>query len=150
MQPPPTIVEAAIRCASQSPCRSQRGVVIWQPASDTRPGFMVASAHNAPPYPLTCDRSQRCRDHCRRAAVHAEQRALLAAGTAATDAELVHVKVVDGELVASGGPSCVECSKLALVAGIAHVWLYHADGWARYSALDFHRLSCAAQGIVLG
>jgi hypothetical protein len=30
---------------------------------------------------------------------------------------------------------------LALFSGIAGVWLYHEDGWRRYQAPDFHRLS---------
>jgi hypothetical protein len=47
-------------------------------------------------------------------------------------------------LVPSGGPSCAQCSKLALAAGIVGVWLYHENGWRRYGAGEFHRLSLLA------
>jgi deoxycytidylate deaminase len=147
--PPLSAVDAAILSATESPCRSQRGAVIFQPATASRAGFIVARGFNAPPPPLRCDRSDRCRISCSRAAVHAEQRALLDAGRSAQFAEMLHVKVQEGELVASGPPSCVECSKLALAAGISGFWLYHAAGWAHYTMLGFHGISLAAKGITL-
>jgi hypothetical protein len=67
----------------------------------------------------------------------------LRAGLHAQGCDMLHVKTVDGELVPSGGPSCVQCSKLALAAGIAGVWLFHEDGWRRYGAVEFHELSLA-------
>lgn len=56
---------------------------------------------------------------------------------------MLHVKVVNKEIVPSGPPSCVECSKLALAAGIGFFWLYHDEGWKRYAMLDFHEQSIA-------
>ena len=58
--------------------------------------------------------------------------------------EALHVKAVNGALVPSGGPSCVQCSKMLLVCGVAGIWLYHADGWQRYKASDFHARSLGA------
>jgi hypothetical protein len=59
----------------------------------------------------------------------------------------LHVKTVNGELVPSGGPSCVQCSKLALVCGIAGFWLYHEEGWRRYPMQEFHQLSIEASHV---
>jgi hypothetical protein len=49
--------------------------------------------------------------------------------------------VVDGQPVASGDPSCSECSKLILEAGIGSVWLLRSVGWRAYGAVEFHELS---------
>jgi hypothetical protein len=80
--------------------------------------------------------------------VHAEQAALLRVGRRARDSEMLHVKTVDAALVPSGPPSCVECSKLILAAGIAGMWLFHADGWRRYDASDFHGVSLGTAALV--
>ena len=89
--------------------------------------------------------------HCPRLAVHAEQAALLIAGLDARGAHLLHVKVKDGVAVTSGPPSCVECSKLILHAGIAVVWLYEeregAPQLVGYPAADFHAASLAHDGL---
>ncbi len=56
--------------------------------------------------------------------------------------DMIHAKVVDGELVPSGGPSCWQCSKAILADGrIGGVWLFHNEGWRRYGATEFHRLT---------
>lgn len=133
-EPPPHIVIRALEMACESPCRSKRGVVIFRGADVITRGF------NFKPKWFECDGSATCKADCRWKAVHAEQHALLAAGTKASGAEMLHVKAVNGVLVSSGGPSCVECSKLALAAGIAGVWLYD-DGWRRYAIKEFHQLS---------
>lgn len=41
--------------------------------------------------------------------------------------DLVHVKVVNGELVAGGPPSCWQCSRTIYDALIGGVWLYERD-----------------------
>jgi deoxycytidylate deaminase len=132
-------VDLAIEASGWSPCRSKRGVVIF------RDGNVVSHGHNFKPEGFACDGSEVCKATCRAEAVHAEQDALMAADWGARGAELLHVKSVDGALVASGGPSCVQCSKLILACGVAGIWLYHADGWQRYDATEFHRLSLAAE-----
>ncbi len=140
--PPQHIVDLAVEVSGWSPCRSKRGVVIF---SD---GNVIISGYNYKPRGFECDGSETCKATCRSEAVHAEQQALLSAGSRSHASEMIHVKTVEGKIVASGGPSCVECSKLALAAGIAWVWLYHEDGWRRYSGHEFHRLSLAEDALV--
>ena len=134
-QPPERMIDKAISEAMRSPCRSQRGVVIFDEGS-------VARGHNRRVDP-PCDGSAECKATCRVTAIHAEQAALLKAGLMAKGRDMLHVKVVDGQLVPSGGPSCVACSKLIVAAGIRYMWLFQADGWRRYEAPEFHRLSVA-------
>jgi deoxycytidylate deaminase len=138
LEPPAHIVELAVQVAGWSPCRSKRGVVIF------RGDDVVTHGYNYKPSGFDCDGSEACKSTCRKEAIHAEQQALLSAGTKASGADMLHVKAVDGALVPSGGPSCVECSKLAKAAGIAGFWLYHDQGWRRYDISEFHALSLAA------
>jgi hypothetical protein len=137
-EPPLHVVELAVEVSGWSPCRSKRGVVVFDPET----GNVICHGHNSKP---ECDGSEACKAACRIDAVHAEQCALLSSGgRSARGADMLHVKTVDGQLVASGGPSCVQCSKLARYAGIAGFWLYHESGWRRYEMADFHRLSLRA------
>jgi hypothetical protein len=133
--PPPHIVELAVEVSEWSPCRSKRGVVIFDGEN------VVAHGHNQK---SECDGSEACKAVCSRDAVHAEQMALLAAYRSVRGSDMLHVKTVCGRLVPSGGPSCVQCSKLARWAGIAGFWLFHESGWRRYEIGEFHRLSLAA------
>jgi deoxycytidylate deaminase len=139
--PPNYAIDLAVEVSGWSPCRSKRGVVLFGITG------VVAHGYNYKPRGFDCDGSDTCKATCRVEAVHAEQQALLSAGYHANGCDMVHVKTVNSALVASGGPSCVACSKLALVAGVVGVWLYHADGWHRYTAHDFHyeSLSVAKQ-----
>lgn len=158
-------VQAAVAAARTSPCaKSRRGVAIID--REWEGGRVVASASNGPPAPLACTSDAACRAACRRVAVHAEQRALLwaldrsRARPRAPVFEVVHAKVNEaGELVPSDGPSCVDCSKLMLAAGVRRVYLYQerADGpaqeppvWRGYEALEFHELTLAALGLPAG
>lgn len=141
LEPPSHIVSLAIEVSGWSPCRSKRGVVIFSE------GNILSHGHNYKPRGFECDGSVACKATCRRDAIHAEQQALMGAGARAHASEMLHVKTVDGQLVSSGGPSCVECSKLARAAGIAWVWLYHDTGWRRYDGAEFHRLSLAASSV---
>lgn len=136
-QPPQRLIDYAVEMAKCSPCRSKRGAVIF------RENLRIASGYNFKPRGFDCDGSSECKATCRTEAIHAEQMALLRAGTYATTSDMLHVKVTDAGLVASGGPSCVQCSKLALASGIAGVWLFHDTGWRRYEVYEFHRLSLA-------
>ncbi len=133
------LIELAIRVSTWSPCRSKRGSVIFD-----RDDNIVAHGNNYKPQGFECDGSAECKSTCRRDAIHAEQRALLAAGHDSRGCEMLHVKTIDGQLVPSGGPSCEQCSKLALAAGVVSMWLYHEDGWRRYGVSDWHRLSLEA------
>jgi deoxycytidylate deaminase len=131
-------VDLALEMSTNSPCqKSKRGAVAF------RDRELVAVGWNHRPGGEACDGSEDCRASCRREAVHAEQ--VLVVSTANLDgADVIHVKSIDGALVASGGPSCGECAKLLRAAAVAAVWLYHADGWRRYPIAEFHRLSIEA------
>jgi deoxycytidylate deaminase len=112
-----------------------------------------------------CDGSEACRTTCRQTCIHAEQTVIIQAGRAngrgPVGAELLHIKVVPCEegtllgklgvqrykLAHSGPPSCAECSKLILAAGVAGVWLFHEGGWQRYEAADFHRRTVETLGL---
>lgn len=141
-EPPAEAVGKAILASRMSPCRSKRGAVVFK--GDVV--FTLGCNHQAAPF--ECDGSLNCKTTCRTTAVHAEQAALSVCELRAHGCELLHVKTVDGELVPSGPPSCVECSKLAVAFGIAGVWLYHSGGWMRYEAHEFHRCSMAAATVL--
>jgi hypothetical protein len=94
--------------------------------------------------------------------VHAEQTVILAAlmvvrGLGAFD--LLHVKIDDrGKLVAGGGPSCPQCSKLIVQVNLRGVWLYESvldsvgymagNVWKRYTAAEFHAETLRNRGLV--
>jgi len=138
------LIEIALDTAGSSTCRSQRGAVAFT-GNDRDGRELVAVGFNQKPGG-DCDGSERCKATCRREAVHAEQ-ALLASGVDLAlggSVEVIHVKAIDGKLAPSGGPDCVECSKLLMFAGVVAVWLYHASGWRRYPIAEFHDLSIEA------
>ena len=54
---------------------------------------------------------------------------------------MLHIKIVDGLPVVSEKPSCWQCSKLILTAGLKSMWLYQKEGFVEYSAVDFHRIT---------
>ena len=62
---------------------------------------------------------------------------------------LVHVKVVDGKLATSPkGPSCDQCSKLIVEAGIHTVWLYTTEGaWSSWDGSGFHQRTLRNLGL---
>ena len=136
----------AVKAAQWSPCqKSQRGVIIWR-----RSGGVISEGWNAPPAGQTCDGSVGCRANCNKRCVHAEVAALHNAhrwGKATNASEMLHVKVVDGEAVTSGNPSCWQCSRHLLGSGIEGMWLLH-DGpvvsdavLRRYTVDEFHTLT---------
>lgn len=182
-EPPPHVIEVARARAAASPCgKSQRGAVVFDAdtgavyghACNHLPGGIeCADAIKRRDYPrgiviaTTLDeqtaraKAEACRSACGARCVHAETAAILRTAVAAratlTGLEIVHLKVVNGEAVASGGPSCVPCAAMILEAGLAACWLFHAvdrfqehPGWRRYPAAEFYRLSCAAKGLPEG
>lgn len=137
------MVAAAIGAASYSPCQSHRGVAVW------RDGHLISVGWNDMPNGFHCSGDLACKASCSLFAVHAEQRALLAAAGNTHGAQMLHVKTVNGDLVPSGEPSCPQCSKLLIEAAIETMWLYHATGWQSYNARKFHALTverCLATG----
>lgn len=182
--PPDQAVDHAIFQAKRATCaKSRRGCVVIAPAGClprprpepslagtlyTYDGWVqLGGGCNGQPDPYVCAGKSICGEACRMLAIHAEDRAIRAAIEQLavfydTDlatigrAELVHVKVdEDGLLVAGGGPSCVQCSKLILDAPIAGVWLYeeadtHTAGggiWQRYHSTRFHQVTLATLGL---
>lgn len=132
-EPTRLLVERATAAARCSPCQSKRGVVVFLETYE-----IIGTGWNAA---RDCDGGDACRSTCSRVAVHAEQAALLSCDGDTVDADMLHLKIVDGNLVPSGPPSCIECAKLALYAGIAGFWLYHEAGWVRYAMREFYDLS---------
>jgi len=132
-------LKLATETASLSPCcKSKRGVVVWKPGE----AMPAAVGFNHPPKGFTCDGSRACRAHCNKLCLHAEEDALLNVPEKdVSEYELVHVKAVDGEAVASGEPSCWQCSRKMLDKGIKRVWLLHEDGLVPYTARTFHRMT---------
>lgn len=103
-----------------------------------------------------CDGSQWCQDVCRVRCLHAEQVALLKSPFSPGEkgVQMLHLKVVDGKGVPSGPPSCAECSKLIVGAGLEGMWLLHETPnrgpvWQFYPAREFHEqtLDNIANGI---
>lgn len=138
-------LKVAIEAAIQSPCnKSKRGVALWHPA--VRESIVVGFNH--PPKGFVCDGSKACRAHCNKLCIHAEEDVLLKIQTKdLSEYELVHVKVVDGEAVASGEPSCWQCSRKILDLEIQRVWLLHEDGLRPYTARVFHRMTLENCGL---
>lgn len=150
LEPPLAAVEAAVAIGAQAECaKSKRGAVVFrvEPVTAERgeQSFTVASICDVVGYGFNsapdrkCDGSAECASACGEICVHAEERAvrgavalLAASGYMPSPAahftlagwDLLHAKVVDGQLVPGGGPSCVTCSRTILDAGISNVWLY--------------------------
>ena len=131
----------AIIAGKRSGCqKSRRGVVIFQPG-DQRLQPIMGFGTNGPPRPFLCTDDVHCRSVCNKICVHAEEAALLMAGQQARGAELLHIKLVwagsspipegvHAEVVHSRGPSCWQCSRAILHAGISRVWLLHSQEFA--------------------
>jgi deoxycytidylate deaminase len=136
VKPLQAAINGALSASTLSGCRSQRGAAVF------RGSELISVGFNHKPFPFVCSQTVGCKATCRIEAVHAEQMAINGLPRRFTDgADLLHAKTVDGVLVPSGEPSCVECSKLALEQGLAAVWLFHESGWRRYPIIEFHRLS---------
>ena len=178
-QPPDIFIQTAIVYANQSPCqKSKRGALIYEHQDgnvyiipDDRP---VGRGYNGLPDIQVCDGSEACRRDCGKICVHAEARAIRDALTSPrsfarsilyrtpggatlsplTNHRLIHVKTVDGDLVAGGPPSCWQCSKDILDCGLDGVWLFEHDDehpasavtsgkgvWRYYTARHFHEVT---------
>ena len=136
-------LKEAIAAAVHSGChKSKRGAVIFH-----RRHGLLCTGTNHPPVPLFCDGSRECRKSCNRVCVHAEQDALLKAGAPLSGYEILHVKVVDGEAVPSGLPSCWQCSRIILTAMLKRMWLLHEDGLKAYGSVEFHELTLQENGV---
>jgi hypothetical protein len=143
LSPDPHVIEAACDSSLESPCqKSKRGVVAWH-----RKLGVVARGHNTP-VAGECNGSDHCRKTCAKRCQHAEMAAVLEvlAQRRPYPVELVHVKTVDGTLVAGGPPSCWQCSRLLssqpVPPFVTHIWLFQTPGvWHRYPVKRFHELT---------
>lgn len=169
-------IQHALRVAAQSPCRSKRGVVLFDPTT----GAARGSGHNGPTD--GCPGREVCAGTCGQRSVHAEVRALREApgyirnGHPPGPYDLLHVELAaDGGVVACAGPSCVGCAAQILDVGfVGVVWLYemgeeqdtvaglvadervrphvplrHPPRWRRYSAAEFYQVSLQRCGVPL-
>lgn len=131
IQPEQHLIDRALDVASRSPCRSQRGVILFDHTS----GLIAAYGYNGPPAPFACPGREACKGTCGLRAVHAEMRALAMASDLRSAAlvsfvrlpplDLLHVeRAADGSVVACEGPTCAQCSKAIVESGlVARVWL---------------------------
>ena len=138
MNPPKYVIEAARLAAMKSPCaKSKRGAALFNRELADRvfrviadapfdTGLIAAVGFNGQPLPFSCSGSDLCRRDCGKLCLHAEERAIRAAGALddVADLELVHVKVVADQVVADGGPSCWQCSRLVVEVKLRGVWLF--------------------------
>lgn len=154
--PPDEMVEAAEQAAEASPCaKSTRGVVTWVhlPSRILR----LSSTWNGPPQPFTCLKTDECKNTCNKRCNHAETRAIRrmwqtihVGGYSGddfmiSDVQMLHIKLDRGQGVPGGPPSCWQCSREILDAGIAGIWLWelypeaeYSGEWKFYTPLDFH------------
>lgn len=139
----------AVAFGRKSPCaKSKRGVVIFDPHLG-----LVCGGFNHPPTGFSCDESDACRAACGKLCLHAEAEALrrIPADSARYRLQLLHIKVVDGDPVPSGPPSCWQCSKEIVASGIGLVWLWHDDDgdpyFRPYSPSDFHAMTLRRHGL---
>jgi ADP-ribose pyrophosphatase YjhB (NUDIX family)/deoxycytidylate deaminase len=138
------VIDLAVSLGSKSPCaKSKRGVVVLR-----TDGPIVGHGYNHPPGDRLCAGDAACREACGKLCVHAEMEALRDVGLRKGPLEVVHAKVVDGRLVAGGGPSCSPCARDMLDDGrVVAVWLFHSEGWRRYSIAEFYELTIRECGL---
>lgn len=139
------VIAHALEVAALSPCRSKRGVALYDP----RTGAHRGSGFNGPPGLLTCPGRAICSGTCGQRSVHAEVRALRSAATyfdnhPSGPYDLVHVELAaDGGVKPCSGPSCWQCSREILDVGfVGGVWIYEAmpDEWCPH--VDMRRTEC--------
>jgi deoxycytidylate deaminase len=158
IQPPESVVVAAVAAARASPCvKSKRGAVVFLPGArgywNGKTDLVISNGYNGPPAGVRCDGSDLCRASCRYRCEHAESRAVMQAllvereeseiGVALRHHEIVHVKIgADGDLVGGGPPSCTPCAVRILDVGLGAVWLYETSPEEWCPHLDMLRIRC--------
>lgn len=140
-------LRAAVSAGNLSPCaKSKRGVVIFHPEKG-----IISAGKNHPPAGYRCDGSDACRKNCPQLCIHAEMDALRWVTPQAKALQLLHVKVMDGQPVPTGSPSCIGCSKHILESPIQTVWLLEHRGAGAelrsYDTARFHELSLQYRGL---
>lgn len=171
------MIDHALRVAALSPCRSKRGVALY----DMSTGAFRGEGFNGPPAAMPCPGRSVCAGSCGKRSVHAETRALRNAAVYTRNHgfgpwDLVHVELgADGGVVACAGPSCWQCAREILDVGfVGGVWLYLSAktwrsipldqlplpgiqfddefnavaAWGRYTANEFYRVTLESCGMV--
>lgn len=144
--PPDQVVKLALEVASRSPCRSKRGVVLYDPH-----GAPSGAWHNGPPKDA-CPGSAICTGTCSQRAVHAEVRALRAAQIARTATaalggrleplDLVHVeRAADGCRFCAAGDRFIAPDIHLIGNGPGTLTCEAEASWHHYSAEEFFRLT---------
>lgn len=141
------MIDEAIAVAQGSPCRkSRRGVVAFDDDAQ-----ILGRGYNGPPGVFRCDGSDACRRDCAKRCVHAEMRALRGLQSPHRNKlDLIHVEIDEQSrlCIATGGPSCWQCSREILETRMRGIWLYEAiDTWRWYSAEHFHRTTLENCGV---
>jgi len=138
--PPDDVLARAVAAARLSPCaKSKRGATAFNFARTYNE--YKAAFHNVRALGV-CDGSSGCMAACATHCLHAEARLVMSWRDGDENLDVVHVKVVDGVLVAGGPPSCADCAKLLWQRKAAAVWLYETGPvWRRYPILEFLALS---------
>lgn len=124
--PPLQTIELALAVAARSPCRSKRGVVIY----DRSTGDCLGTGFNGPPSG-ECPGRTVCAGNCGQRSVHAEMRAIRDVERRqqpliSLDLNLIHVELAaGGNVTACKGPRCWQCASVILDVGfVSSVWLY--------------------------
>jgi hypothetical protein len=154
--PPDRVIAEAVEQARMSPCaKSKRGAVLFYAIGSERIdrgrsapiGRTVGHGFNHPPEGFVCDGSMSCRSDCAKICIHAEDAAIRNVHPDYVyGIELVHVKVVDGELVPGGPPSCWQCSRVIAETEYP-VWLFEAQRWHdELMCKQCRRITIIAQG----
>ncbi len=164
-------LEHAIISARMSPCRKdRRGAAVFNPDAMYAPAGVLGTGYNGQPPPFRCDGTCATGGRCGKLCVHAEDRAIrhalftqgINAGVRVFDGpfqplrglDIVHIALDERNMPrAGGGPSCWQCSRTILDAGLAHVWLYEerlreGPRWWRYTAEEFHTVTMVTCEIV--
>lgn len=111
-------------------------------------GCVVAT--NEPPTGFSCKNNEACKKVCNQVCIHAEENAIIKAfqrGLNVKDGICLHLKIVNNEPTSSGNPSCIYCSRKLLQSGIKFMYLFHEDGWKKYTTEEFHRETLKTLGI---
>lgn len=134
-------LEYARIVAQLAECRKDtRGVVIFR--QDQVLGF----GNNGPIKPDRCQ-DQSCFAVCGLRAIHAERRALMSVvGQDLEGASMLHVKVSNGQIMASGDLSCEDCSGFLLRAhrrgiGLREFILPQENGLIAYTIPEMDRIT---------
>jgi hypothetical protein len=137
-------IDHALKVAADSPCRSKRGVVLY----DMETGAFRGAGTNGPPG--GCPGRAICAGTCGQRSVHAEMRALREAamyiryGHPPGPYDLIHVELAaDSGAASCDGPNCWQCSREIVDVGfVGGVWLYEATPEEHCPHIDERRVDC--------